>query len=712
MAAYRRLGAGPVAVRSSAEEEDSATRSYAGQFDTFLDISGEEQVFEAVKACRASALGRRVASYREEEVGPPPRISVIVQRMIRPDYAGVAFAEPSGATLIEGVPALAERLVSGRASPSPLREDLRARVERVALEVVERFRGAQDLEWATEGDRVWLLQARPLTARLPAALPDRFRLWTAANVQEAIPRPLTPFSEELTMANLLRIFRASYAFGGLPQPVAPPVRFVNGRVYMSYSAMAEAMSVMPGFRIENLLLMFGDSPTLAPLVSYRPGPRRYFLLRFPATIARAISWLLFAERYIERGRKAVDQFVERVSSTLAGDPTDAQLLEPLASRETWDSLPVEPMSVTTGLANRLLSTLMEQAATSSELLPADAAALAVAGDIASLEPVQRLAALAAWLRSNPGRLDDDPEVQARLTEFMEVCGCRCEEEAELAIARWVERPGELLRLARQLASAPAGSPDAAARPATAVLRPRLSRRLRFLAAQARIWQRRRERTRAILARVGPTARLLLLTIGRRLCDRKLLHAPDDIFYLHRGEIVSLLEASASDMAHAELVASTIERRRAHHRRMLTWPPPPRLLAELPDGRLVPYEVDPGGDALQGFGASPGRVTGRARVVRDLTEAGALTPGEILVTRTTDIGWTPLFRLAAAVVTEIGAPTSHAAIVARELGVPAVVNIDHITDRVCNGDELFVDGWAGLVRRKGASGDGGTPTDGG
>ena len=75
-------------------------------------------------------------------------------------------------------------------------------------------------------------------------------------------------------------------------------------------------------------------------------------------------------------------------------------------------------------------------------------------------------------------------------------------------------------------------------------------------------------------------------------------------------------------------------------------------------------------------------------------------GEILVTRTTDIGWTPLFRIAAAIVTEIGAPTSHAAIVARELGVPAVVNIGHVTDRINNGDELFVDGWAGLVRRIG------------
>jgi pyruvate,water dikinase len=137
--------------------------------------------------------------------------------------------------------------------------------------------------------------------------------------------------------------------------------------------------------------------------------------------------------------------------------------------------------------------------------------------------------------------------------------------------------------------------------------------------------------------------------------------------------------------------------------MLDWPPPPRLLAELPDGRLVPFAPDPGsGGILRGFGASPGRVTARARVLLDIGQAKDLQPGEVLVARTTDIGWTLVFRLASAVVTEIGAPTSHAAIVARELGLPAVVNVDRATDRIRTGDELFVDGWAGVVRVLAAS----------
>jgi hypothetical protein len=197
-----------VAVRSSAEEEDSQTRSYAGQFDTFLDVSGEAQVVEAVKACRASASNPRALSYRVDDASPPTRIPVIVQRMIHPDYAGVTFIEPAGSILVEGVSGLADRLVSGMASPLPLLPNhVRERVERVAREVVERLGAAQDLEWATEGDRIWLLQARPITAPLPAPLPEKFLLWTAANVQKAIPQPLTPLSEQLALVEHLTSLR-------------------------------------------------------------------------------------------------------------------------------------------------------------------------------------------------------------------------------------------------------------------------------------------------------------------------------------------------------------------------------------------------------------------------------------------------------------------------------------------------------------------------
>jgi pyruvate,water dikinase len=201
----------------------------------------------------------------------------------------------------------------------------------------------------------------------------------------------------------------------------------------------------------------------------------------------------------------------------------------------------------------------------------------------------------------------------------------------------------------------------------------------------------------VLVRYSGSLRRLLLAIGGRFAAHEILDRAADIFYLRRREIEDLL-AGPTVTTDRTMIRSLVSSRQEEHRRLLALPAPPRLLAELPDGRCVPFEPEvQSGEILRGFGASPGRIGGRARVLHDIGRAGDLEPGEILVTRTTDIGWTPLFQIAAAVITEIGALASHAAIVARELGLPAVVNLDRATERIRSGDRLFVDGWAGTVR---------------
>ncbi len=103
-----------------------------------------------------------------------------------------------------------------------------------------------------------------------------------------------------------------------------------------------------------------------------------------------------------------------------------------------------------------------------------------------------------------------------------------------------------------------------------------------------------------------------------------------------------------------------------------------------------------GDVLTGLAACPGAATGPARIIFDPTEATDLEPGEILVAPLTDPGWTPLFTSAAAVVVNVGAPLSHAAIVSRELGIPCVLGVPYATKRIKNGTMLTVDGSAGTV----------------
>jgi pyruvate,water dikinase len=155
------------------------------------------------------------------------------------------------------------------------------------------------------------------------------------------------------------------------------------------------------------------------------------------------------------------------------------------------------------------------------------------------------------------------------------------------------------------------------------------------------------------------------------------------------EVIGALRAPRTDLA------PLIRSRRAELARDQARPDPPATFVGSPPPVVLPPS---GGPILRGLAASPGVVEGRARVLLREDEMDALQPGEILVVHTTDVGWTPLFLVAAGVVTELGGPLSHAAVVAREFGVPSVVNVVGATRAIRIGDVVRVDGDRGTVER--------------
>jgi pyruvate,water dikinase len=177
---------------------------------------------------------------------------------------------------------------------------------------------------------------------------------------------------------------------------------------------------------------------------------------------------------------------------------------------------------------------------------------------------------------------------------------------------------------------------------------------------------------------------------------------EDLFFLSIDELLALLGGDDSALAF-------IRARRETHARYRALPPYPALIR----GRFDPFqwaadprrrsdrfdargEGTPASDAITGFPGAAGVIEGRARVLLSADDGAQLQPGEILVTNVTNVGWTPLFPRAAAVVTDIGAPLSHAAIVARELGIPAVVGCGNATMRLRTGDQIRVNGAQGTV----------------
>jgi pyruvate,water dikinase len=199
----------------------------------------------------------------------------------------------------------------------------------------------------------------------------------------------------------------------------------------------------------------------------------------------------------------------------------------------------------------------------------------------------------------------------------------------------------------------------------------------------------------------PSLRALLLELGRRLAELGALAVSDDIFWLERTE-VEQATATLDARGMLEDMTGLVAERRAAWRACKRATPPQQLP---PKGRVMGIKTDAFmpvdgdeqmSDLLKGVAASPGQVTATARVLLGPEDFGQMTPGDVLVAEITTPAWTPLFALAAGIVTDIGGPLSHGSIVAREYGIPAVLGTGVATRRIHSGQSVTVDGSAGTV----------------
>jgi pyruvate,water dikinase len=269
-------------------------------------------------------------------------------------------------------------------------------------------------------------------------------------------------------------------------------------------------------------------------------------------------------------------------------------------------------------------------------------------------------------------------------------------ECDLSVPRWAEEPAYVLRLiqgaAGQAGPAAAAEERRQARERLlAELRPRLGplrhRLLVAVADRAARGAAARETGRSEAIRRASLARWTVLEIGRRLRERGLLAEADDVFFLHLAEVPEAL-------AGADL-RPRIGERRAEHQRHLALSPPPIVIGQW-QPEADPAPAPPPQGVLRGIAASPGIVEGPARLVLRADDEVVVRPGEVLVAPFTDPGWTPYFLSAAGVVMDFGGMLSHGSVIAREYGLPAVVNVGQATRQIRTGQRVRVDGDTGTV----------------
>jgi phosphohistidine swiveling domain-containing protein len=296
------------------------------------------------------------------------------------------------------------------------------------------------------------------------------------------------------------------------------------------------------------------------------------------------------------------------------------------------------------------------------------------GALASGAVLRGVAELTAALRAGASA----QETAALLDRLVVSVGHRGPGETELANPVFADAPELLLDVAVKGLANDAGRPAPSAR---------LSTKLRALAGIATKATTSRESVRDDVMRLTHSLRVAVREWGGRLAARGALAEAGHVFFLTFDE----LAAMPAD------VAPIVDRRRAERARLA------RLtLPAVWSGTWIPETVERPllvpGEELVGIGVSPGKVIGRVRVLdADGADRGDLEPGEVLVANVTDVGWTHLFGHVAAVVTDIGGLMSHAAVVAREFGIPSVVGTREATLRLVDGQLVEVDGHAGVVR---------------
>ncbi len=659
----------------------------------------------------------------------------------------VSAARGLGELVVDGLAGVTARLGRGdgalRATsgvePLALTSKQCARLAAVGRALEVAGDAPQDIEWAfDQEERLWLLQWRPITTQ--ARVDEAPQVWSNANVGEALPGVGTP----LTWSIIRRFSRRGFeqAFGSLGLTVAPEDELVGsfqGRVYLNLTQFMRIASGVPLMRASTLHELAGGGGAAVVEQTYTRRRPWAFLASLPVTIPRVASSQLAMPWVAPRWEA---QFARHRADFLARDLSRMTQRELSRALTQLDALFDRNGLVMLTCSSNFLMSYVVLREGMRLVMGAEAAApheraLLTGLQVRSAQPGLALLALATQIKASPAlralmeqtppaqalaalkaRRREDPHAAALLVSldaFLEAHGHRAPREAELATPRWREDLTFVFDVIQGLLRAP--EPSTASQLMRAQLKvrqsaeravrealPRLARPLgevfiRFVQQSAR----RREALRARVVEALELYRMLFLACGERLTQGGLLAAPEEVFALTHEELSAWLRhgRSGADFRHLAITRLGLV---AHYQAA---PDPPNtfiqrgreLMSEAAFAQRTSapqHEGLAGGETLRGLPGAAGCVTGSARVVREPSEARSLRAGEILVVAHADVGWTPLFLNAAGVVMALGGPLSHACIVAREYGIPTVVNVHDVMTRVRTGDMITVDGERGLV----------------
>jgi pyruvate,water dikinase len=714
----------PLVVRSSAIGEDSETASAAGQYTSLLHITSQAALEQAILQCQMSYNFPAAIQYRQDQGIDESGMAVLAQVQVQGVFSGVVFSRDpvqreGDAVVIEALPGSTQQIVSGRVTPEQYRvwistADLSTEIEManswilpdavqfklegtgtipprliqqvayLARHLERRYHGIpQDIEWSYDGQQLWVLQSRPITTLLP--------IWTRKIAAEVIPgfiHPLTwSINRPLTCGVWGEIFTIVLGDRTVGLDFNETATLHHSSAYFNATLLGQIFLRM-GLPPESLDFLTRGAKFSKP-------PLRSTLRNLPGLLRLAQRELRLEKDFQHDAKQYFEPAIAKLRHQPPDQLTPSELLSriehilDLLKRATYYSI-LSPLS----FAVRQALFKVQDTELDSYYTP----------EVASLRALEAIAQQARHvlpeLETNPSQTSDDvfaqlassPDGQMILQQFdrfLAEYGYLSQVGTDIAIPRWREDPHPVQELLVQylLSPTPVGAQ---------VLTPSQNLQKRSKSPQVQRRLDLKGRVTKTYSQMLAELRWSFVALERAWIKDGLLQEGRDLFFLEFEEIQRLIANCDPDLKTHLL--SVIERRKQKlegDRQLI----PSALVYGNNPPQPQTYSTPaftPANQRWQGIAASPGQVEGEVLILLNLQSIPSITKQTILVVPYTDSGWSPLLARAGGIIAEVGGRLSHGAIIAREYGIPAVMDIHNATRQLKNGQRVRLDGEQGIV----------------
>ena len=577
----------------------------------------------------------------------------------------------------------------------------------------------QDIEWAIKNDVIYILQARPVTVLpryTPDVLSDQPDIWSNSNFRDALPMVLPVLQRDSSVALINHTIITSFTDIGMPaKPGLSICKIINGRLYFNTGLYQRIVYHYIGMLPDDFNLYSGghqpniEVPAGSPFAGFKGIKRLLRVLSYAKIIARE-------RKHQQQLYATVDNYGNTIKQLDLGSQSDQELLELIhASDAHLISFMGKYMALCAGVGPFVLAIKSLKSQFKEDATGIVSALATGQGDLPSAHQVYGLLRLAEiaredseayrflkeknFSRNDFEKLNDKSEFKQEFKKYLDEFGFRATAEADISSPRWSEDPSYLLG---NIASAMPTANLAAHKEAQIALHDQALNRLNSETGLfKRLWVKKlikdaiagsntRETAKAYSLKLTAIARLLYLEAGKRLFNRNIISNVNDIFHCSKADIHLYLTHKWNGKGLKPLIED-----RKHQSAILKSQDAPDFVINNKDV-FKKATTTHNKNVYKGIAVSAGRVESSARIIKTPEQGLELEPGQIMVAPSTDPSWTPLFLNAAGIVLETGGYTSHGSIVAREYGIPAVVNIPGALKLISDKQCIIVDGIKGLV----------------